>query len=66
MAITILEHCTGCGACVAACRFDALTLETEYPEGFGQKRAVVAGERCCDCNECLSACRYWAITSEIL
>lgn len=61
MAITILENCTGCGACVAVCRFDALTLETESPDGFGEKKAVVDPQRCCDCDECLPVCRYQAI-----
>jgi len=66
MAVIILDKCTGCGACVAVCRFDALALETERPDGFGQKRAVVDGQKCCDCDECLIACRYQAITSETL
>ena len=63
MAISILENCTGCGACVAACRFDALILETERCDGFGRKRAIVDEHTCCDCDECLPACRYLAIVS---
>ena len=66
MAVIILDKCTGCGACVAVCRFDALTLETECPDGIGGRKAVVDVDRCCDCGDCLAGCRYQAITSETL
>jgi len=66
MPVIILDNCTGCGACVAVCRFEALTLEVERPDGFGQKRAIVDEQKCCDCDECLIACRYQAIISETL
>jgi ferredoxin len=55
---SIHEHCTGCGRCVAACRFGALSLATEQPNGFGRKRAVVMAERCVCCQECLPACPH--------
>jgi|GEM_PF-2085242 len=59
---TIHNHCTGCGRCVAACLFTALSLETEQPNGFGQKRAVIAEDRCTGCLACLPACPYQAIS----
>ena len=65
MSVIILVNCTGCGACVAVCRFDAMTLGVERPDGFGQKRAVVDEKKCSDCDECLIACRYQAIVTKI-
>lgn len=57
----ILAQCTGCGHCVAACRLHALSLETEQPNGFGQKRAQVDTARCSGCGDCLPACPYQAL-----
>lgn len=59
--LRIQQHCTGCGRCVAACRHAALSLETERPDGFGRKRAVVAAGRCTGCEDCLAACPYQAL-----
>ena len=35
------ERCTGCGRCVAACEPKVLWLETDGPNGWGRKRAVL-------------------------
>ena len=58
---TIKEHCPGCGRCVAACPFGALSLETEKPNGFGRKRAVINSRLCTCCLICLHACPHQAI-----
>jgi len=60
----IQQHCTGCGRCVAACRSRALSLETERPDGFGSKRAVIAAGRCTGCGGCLPACLWQALELE--
>ncbi|NJC87605.1 MAG: 4Fe-4S dicluster domain-containing protein [Desulfuromonas sp.] len=57
----IEAHCTGCGACVAACPERALSLAGEHPDGRGRKRAVVAAARCTNCGACLPACPRGAL-----
>jgi len=51
----ILEKCVGCGLCLKACAYDAITLV--------DKKAVI-DERCTICGACVSACRYDAIVIE--
>jgi len=58
----ILVNCTGCGRCVAACRFQALSLTTEKENGIGSKRAELDGARCTGCKECLPACPHAALS----
>ena len=41
--------CTGCGACVSACRFEAIQLPERGP-------ARVEEDRCIACGACVSAC----------
>jgi ferredoxin len=45
--------CTGCGACVATCGQNALSIR----EG----KAVCDGERCILCGYCSAVCPEWAI-----
>ncbi|MDX2495064.1 MAG: 4Fe-4S binding protein [Desulfuromusa sp.] len=61
MAVTILDKCTGCGSCIAVCPRSALTLETEFPNGFGNKVTVVDKQLCDDCGICVSACPHQAL-----
>ncbi|WP_394708409.1 4Fe-4S binding protein [uncultured Desulfuromusa sp.] len=60
-AVTILNKCTGCGACVVVCPVSALTLDTEHPDGTGRKKAVVNNNLCYNCGTCFSACRHQAL-----
>lgn len=57
----IKVNCTGCGRCVAACQLGALTLESDQPNGFGRKRAVVRSGRCTECRGCLLSCPHKAL-----
>jgi len=62
--IRISERCTGCGACIHVCPARALSLQTERPDGFGRKRAVIDGLRCTGCGVCLAHCRHQALELE--
>ena len=47
------KYCSGCGTCMEACGFEAISLEG--------KTAVVNGARCTGCGECLQRCPFGAI-----
>jgi electron transfer flavoprotein alpha subunit len=51
----IVDKCVGCGLCIKACAYDAISLV--------DKKAVI-NERCTVCGACVSACRYDAIVIE--
>lgn len=47
------EKCTGCGACIPSCAFDAMSFERRE----GRKaRVLVVTEKCVGCNACIAAC----------
>jgi uncharacterized Fe-S center protein len=50
------ENCTGCGSCVAACLFEALSLR--------RKKAVIDREKCVGCGACMHECTYGALMIE--
>ena len=49
------ENCTGCGACVRVCPYQAIYLNDE-------KKAVVVDAACMGCGTCGAECMYEAIT----
>lgn len=53
MKLADVNHCTGCGACVNACPFDALTMKMDV-EGFLQP--VVDQAKCRECGKCTRSC----------
>jgi len=59
--VRCLAHCTGCGACVAACPERALSLVSARPRGEGRKTVAVAADRCTACGACLPACPRQAL-----
>lgn len=53
MAIVVKESkCKGCGLCVPACPFDAITM---------QGKLAVIDEKCTACNQCIAKCPFEAI-----
>jgi len=53
------EKCRGCGACVAACRFDALGPG----ETFGRDRAYAVDRWACEgCGACVPVCPFGALS----
>ena len=52
----IAKNCTGCGACVAACLHEALTLEGD--------KAALDNEKCVGCGACMHECAYGALQIE--
>ena len=57
--LLIEEWCAGCGECVKACRYGAISL-VPGPAG-GNGRAVVDQSRCVLCGYCAAACRDFCI-----
>jgi NAD-dependent dihydropyrimidine dehydrogenase PreA subunit len=56
------DRCTGCGRCVAACEPKVLWLETDGPNGWGRKRAVLHDESGCTvCVQCVVVCPFDAV-----
>ncbi|MBN1326324.1 MAG: electron transfer flavoprotein subunit alpha [Candidatus Cloacimonetes bacterium] len=49
----IVEKCVGCGLCLKACAYDAITLK--------EKVAEIDLEKCTLCGACVSACSFNAI-----
>ena len=53
------DRCTGCGRCVGACPPHVLWLETDRPNGWGKKRAVLHDTPgCTGCAKCHAACPF--------
>ncbi|MEW5759401.1 MAG: CoB--CoM heterodisulfide reductase iron-sulfur subunit A family protein [Candidatus Thermoplasmatota archaeon] len=55
------ELCRGCGFCVNACPFDAITLEDRIKFGYSIKVAVVNEGLCNGCGLCSATCLSGAI-----
>lgn len=45
--------CTGCGACVSVCPYNALTLQ---PDELGYYRSTVDYDKCVGCGKCIKVC----------
>lgn len=64
MVVRVLENCTGCGCCLPLCPVAALTLDTDQPQGWGRKRAVVKVALCLGCGACTPSCPRCALVME--
>jgi hypothetical protein len=49
----VSKNCTGCGDCVAACLYEALSLQ--------KKKAALDRDRCVGCGACMHACQFEAL-----
>ena len=47
------NSCTGCGACVSACPFGALTLKSDE---YGYYRSDIDYDKCINCGKCVRVC----------
>jgi len=52
--IARFDHCYGCGVCVAACPFNAISMELT-PQGFF---SPVVNLNCTGCSQCLNVCAF--------
>lgn len=58
------DKCTGCGLCIKACPFSALTLEPREGRGLPEskfKNIAVVNEACTACGACLPTCKFDAL-----
>jgi quinol-cytochrome oxidoreductase complex cytochrome b subunit/coenzyme F420-reducing hydrogenase delta subunit len=56
IAVVDLEHCNGCGRCVADCPFNALTMQPRSDGRPFAQEAVVTPDLCISCGICVGAC----------
>jgi len=49
------EECTGCGACISACEFEAIFIQND--------KATIDQDHCEGCRACIEACPLGAITA---
>ena len=57
----VAENCSGCGRCLPVCPARIITLQTDQPQGFGRKRAVLDEALCLGCGVCVRVCRLNAM-----
>ena len=49
------EECSGCGACIASCSRNAITM---YLDEFGYQYPIVDDSKCIECKKCLNVCPF--------
>ncbi|KAA0894947.1 4Fe-4S dicluster domain-containing protein [Oryzomonas rubra] len=56
-----VDHCSGCGRCVAACLLHLVTLEQQ---GHRKAARIVSAERCTRCGACIASCPIGALITD--
>jgi ferredoxin len=59
--VVLFEKCTGCGACISVCPYNALDMTYQNGEFNNLKKVKVISSKCNACAACIDSCRYTAL-----
>jgi len=56
-----INRCTGCGACIGKCPFNALAMSHDNGEYKNTKKVIFYADKCNGCGICVNFCRFGAL-----